>query len=287
MQYQQTIAAEVVVIGQALHSGAPVSMRILPLPEDTGIFFRRSDLPGRPEIKAEVGNIIDTRKSMALGGNGWRIATIEHLMAVFHGLNIDNAMVEVDGDELPRGDGSGRYFAERILAAGLVTQQTPRRYLRLVEPVWMEGTVSNRETPSKAMIIALPGDELEICFTFTSDHRATGTQYFHFTLAENNFIKEIAPARTIAFTREIEYLRSQGLARSEDLNCAVIVGDDGYRNELRFPEEIVRHKILDILGDLYLLGPLKAKIVAIRSGHSLDLELARKILNNTGIKVGI
>jgi UDP-3-O-[3-hydroxymyristoyl] N-acetylglucosamine deacetylase len=279
--FQQTIADELIICGQALHSGVMVEMRLSPLPPDSGVQFGRSDLPGRPRIKAGIDAVVDTKRSTTVGKDGWRIATIEHLMAVFHGLGIDNVLVEVDAEEIPLGDGSGLFFAERILAAGIVSQDAPRRYTVITEPTWVEGTVMRQGEPIKAQLIALPGspenERLEVSFTFTSDHKATGTQYFHYILDPGSFISEIAPARTIAFRRELDYLRSQGLALGGDENCAVVVGEHGYENELRFPEEIVRHKILDVLGDLYLLGPLSGQLVAIRSGHALDLELARKI----------
>jgi UDP-3-O-[3-hydroxymyristoyl] N-acetylglucosamine deacetylase len=280
MKLQQTIGAELEITGQALHTGAMVTMQIFPQPADTGIYFGRSDLPDKPKVKAEAGLIIDIKKSVAIGKNGWRIATIEHLMATFHGLGIDNALVLVDGEELPHGDGSGLYFSQNILQGGIVTQDKPRGYTYIREPLWVEGTVSKQNEPLKACLIALPStrDELEINFTFTSDHQVTGTQYRRYIHSEAAFLAEIAPARTIAFTKELEYLRSQGLALGGDLNSAVIVGDNGYGNELRYSDEIVRHKILDIMGDLYLAGPLIGHIVAIRSGHALDLELAKKIV---------
>lgn len=288
MKLQQTVAAETVISGKALHCGAAVEMRILPQPENTGIIFRRSDLQGKPQIKAHISAIVDTRKSTTIGKDGWKISTIEHLMAVFHGLNIDNALVEVDGEELPSGDCSGLYFSEEILKNGIAIQDAPRNYVMIKEPVWVEGNVNKQGEPSKAMLIALPGETegIEISFTFTSDHKVTGTQHFHFSSAGNNFINDIAPARTIAFMREIEYLQSQGLALGGDINSVVIVGDEAYQNELRFPEEIVRHKILDILGDLYLLGPLSGHIIAIRSGHSLNWELAKKIHDKIKVKQG-
>jgi UDP-3-O-[3-hydroxymyristoyl] N-acetylglucosamine deacetylase len=278
MKLQQTIAAELEVCGQALHSGVMAKMRILPQPANTGIYFGRFDLAGKPRVKADIHSVIDTKKSVTIGKDGWKISTIEHLMAVFHGLGIDNALVEVDEEELPGGDGSSLYFSQQILSVGLVAQNQPRNYTYIREPIWVEGTVYKQKEPLKSMLIGLPGDELQISFTFTSDHKATGTQYFHYCFSNDTFAKEIAPARTIAFMQEINYLRSQGLALSGDLNRAVIVGDDGYQNELRFSEEIVRHKILDLLGDLYLLGPLVGHIVAVRSGHALDLELAKKIM---------
>lgn len=277
MTFQQTVATELTISGQTLHSGVWVTMRVFPQPVNTGIYFGRSDLADLPRVKADVDGVIDTRKSVTVGKDGWKISTIEHLMAVFHSLGIDNALVLVDGEELPYGDGCGLCFAKNILQTGIVTQEEPRRYLHLREPVWVQGNVSKQEEPSQAWMIALPGDSFQVHFTFTSDHLATGTQYFQYALTRESFLKEIAPARTIAFMKEINYLQSQGLALGGDMNSVVIVDEDGYRNELRFPEEIVRHKILDLLGDLYLLGPLAANIFAIRSGHTLDLALAKKI----------
>lgn len=281
MELQQTIAAELVISGQALHSGAAVQMRIIPQPPQTGIRFCRTDLPGQPVLQGDVGAVVETKKSVTIGRDDWKIATIEHLMAVFYGLGIDNALVEVDGAELPLGDGSGRLFAEQIQTTGIALQDQPRQYRRINSPLWVKGTVNRQNQPSNALLIALPSDRLEISFTFTSDHPATGTQFFHYSLSPESFIKEIAPARTIAFTRELEELRRQGLALSDDLDCAVIVGEAGYQNELRFPDEIVRHKVLDVLGDLYLLGPILGHIIAVRSGHALDLELAAQILKLT------
>ena len=282
MKYQQTLRTPLEITGQALHAGTMVTMRISPQPADTGIYFGRLDLPGGPKVKAEPRAVIDTKKSVTLGKDGWRISTIEHLMAVFHGLGIDNALVLVDGDELPHGDGSGFFYSQKILQSGISTQDQPRRYSYIREPLWVEGTVYKQNEPCKAFIVVLPSqnDEFSISFTFTSDHRVTGTQYYQYTQSPEAFMNEIAPARTIAFTKELEYLRSQGLALGGDLNTAVIVGDEGYNNELRFLDEIVRHKILDIMGDLYLSGPIAGQLIAIRSGHALDLELAKKIVQS-------
>ncbi|HBE79304.1 MAG TPA: UDP-3-O-[3-hydroxymyristoyl] N-acetylglucosamine deacetylase [Firmicutes bacterium] len=277
MKLQQTIAAEIELSGQGLQTGAMAKMRILPQPVDTGIYFRRSDLPGKPSVKAEINSVVNTQKCVTIGKEGWQISTIEHLMAVFHGLGIDNALVEVDAEELPRGDCSGRYFSQKILEAGITIQDQPRRYTLIREPIWVEGTVFKQNEPLKSALIVLPSEELQVSFTFTSDHKATGTQFYHYCLSHDTFVSEIAPARTIAFMNEINYLRSQGLALSDAYDSVVVVDEDGYRNELRFPEEIVRHKILDLLGDIYLLGPLVGHIVALRSGHALDIELARKI----------
>ena len=279
MDLQQTVATELVISGRALQSGVSVTMRIMPQPVNAGIWFGRSDLPGQPAVKAEIHRVLDTLRSTSIGRDDWRISTIEHLMAAFHGLGIDNALVLVDGAELPNGDGSSLFFVSKILEGGLVTQDKPRNYYTIREPLYVEGVVNKNGEPFKSRLIALPGDTFEVCFTFTSDHPVTGTQYHEFHLNRDRFIQEIAPARTIAFLSEIDYLRSCGLARGGDLDSVVVVGEDGYQNELRFPEEMVRHKILDILGDLYLLGPIKGRIIAIRSGHSLNNVLAKEIWN--------
>lgn len=279
MDFQQTIAAEVRYTGKALQCGATVNMRILPQPADSGILFGRSDLAGQPVVRADINAVVDTQKGITIGTDGWRVATTEHMMAVFHGLGVENALVLLDGEELPNGDGSGLLFTRLLSDAGIVIQDKARHYTRLTEPLWVEGVVKKNGKPAKAQLIALPADELEISYTFTSDHPVTGTQYFDFCLNRDGFMRDIAPARTIAFMREIEYLQSRGMALGGDLDSVVVVGDDGYQNELRFSEEIVRHKILDILGDLYLLGPLKARIIAIRSGHALDFSLGQKIWN--------
>lgn len=274
--YQNTIAAETTISGTGLHSGIFVNITLKPQPENIGIIFCRVDLPGKPCVQANVTNVVGTERSTSIGCDGWKISTIEHLMAAFHGLGIDNILVEVDGEELPVGDGSAGYFADKIIAIGICAQNAERHYRVLENAVWVEGRVGN----SKATIVALPSDKFEISFTFTSDHKVTGTQFYHFELDETNpsaFMEEVATARTVGFLKEIEYLQSKGLALGGDLDCVVVVGDDGYQNELRFPEEIVRHKILDALGDLYLLGPMHAHIVAVRSGHALDFELSKKL----------
>lgn len=280
MDQQQTIAAVTVIVGQGLHNGKPVTMRLVPQPENTGILFRRTDLPDNPVIKLDVTAVVSTKRNMTIGNDDWTISTIEHLLAVFHGLNVDNVLVEVDGEELPVGDGSGLYFAREILKSGLVTQNAPRKYTVIEQPLFVQGIVRKGNQPAPATMVILPADRFQVSFTFTSDHKVTGTQHYHYLASKENFLAEIAPARTIAFMREIEYLQQQGLALGGDLNCVVVVGDEGYHNELRFPEEIVRHKILDVMGDLYLVGPLLGHVIAIRSGHALDLELAKEIVKH-------
>jgi len=269
---QQTIKEELFTQGQALHTGKMVEMRLIPQPVDTGIRFCRSDLPGKPVIQAEPKNVIDTIKSMSLGNKNWRIQTIEHLMAALHGLGVDNLLVEVSGEELPLGDGSAWFFAELLLRAGIVPQSTPRRTIRITEPIWVE----DKKEP-RSYLLALPGAGLRVSYCFTSDHKATGDQFCQFLITPYTFERELARARTIAFEKELEALRKQGLALGGTIEEAVVVGEDGYLNELRYSNEIVRHKVLDILGDLYLLGPVQGQIIGVRSGHKMDYELTLEI----------
>ncbi len=272
--FQQTLKNRISFNGQALHCGKDVAVNLIPQPVDTGVLFARSDLPGKPVLKATPANVVDTLRSMAIGADGWRIQTIEHLMAALHALQVDNLLVEVDGPELPLGDGSAQFFMKKILEAGLVTQEKPRKVRKITAPV---AVIDEREPHS--YLIALPGKGLRLSYYFTSDHKVTGNQFAQYVITPEVFQKEIAPARTIAFYRELEALRKQGLALGGNMDIAVVVGEDSYLNPLRFEDEIVRHKILDLLGDLYLLGPIEGEIIGLRSGHKLDLELALKLEN--------
>lgn len=268
---QQTIASRIDCRGPSLHLGREVEMALLPGPADGGIVFRRTDLPGCPEVRAHVDNVVDTRRCVTLGADGWRLSTVEHLLAAAHGLGVDNLLVEVDGEELPVGDGSALFFAKRLLAAGLVRQDRPRAIRRVTTPLWV--------AEDDSYLIVLPPDRpgLSVSYTFCADRRVIGAQHHQFRLGEDDFLAEIAPARTVAFLEEIEALRREGLARSTDLDVAVVVGPEGYVTRLRMPDEIVRHKILDLLGDLYLCGPLHGRVVAVRSGHRLNHRLGREL----------
>lgn len=268
---QQTIAQSVTYQGRALHSGVMVTVKLSPLPPGSGVLFARSDLGGSP-LKVGPASVIDTRRCVAIGQGTWRIQTIEHLMAALHGLGIDNLLIEVDGEELPNAGGCAAEYVELLTSAGIVSQDVPRNVRQLTRPVWVEG-----QDEPRSYLLALPGDGLRITYCFTSDHSATGNQFHQYVHESGRFSDEIAPARTIAFQKEIEFLQSQGLGLGGDLESVVVVGEDGYQNALRFPNEIVRHKILDIIGDLYLVGPFEAQIIAVRSGHKLDMELALKL----------
>ncbi len=268
---QQTLAGQAGCTGQALHRGGRVEMSLLPAPPDSGLVFRRVDLPGRPSVRAAVEAVVDTRRCVSIGRDDWRISTIEHLLAAAHGLGLDNALIELDGPELPAGDGSALFFVNLIRQAGLRPQEKPRRYRAASGPIWV--------CENGSYLVLLPPERpgLTISYTFSADSRAIGAQHYEFHLGAGDFAREIAPARTIAFLEEIEALRREGLAQSNDSGLAVLVGPEGYLNDLRFPDEVVRHKILDLLGDLFLLGPLHGQAIAVRSGHRLNHRLAREL----------
>ena len=258
---QQTLKQTLSIQGEALHTGKMVTMTLIPQPEDTGVRFCRSDLPGKPVLPAQPEHVVDTYRCTTLGNNDWRIRTIEHLMAALHGLGVDNLLVEVEGEELPMGDGSAWYFARAILEAGLEAQAKPRRTRKVTAPVWVE----NGNSP-RSYLLALPGEQLHISYFFTSNNNNVGNQFYQLSVTPETFQKELASARTIAFTYEIKALRRQGLAQGGNFDVAVVVGEEGYLSDLRYPDEIARHKILDMLGDLYLLGPVTGKISGIGSG---------------------
>lgn len=270
LEQQRTLLRAVSYAGVGLHSGKAVSMRLLPAEPDSGIVFRRVDIEGWPEIPARVENIVDTKRNTTLGVGDTRVMTVEHLLASFAGLGVDNAIVEVDNEEIPVGDGSSYLFCRLLHDAGIVEQLEPRRYLELTAPVY----VSDRGR----YMIALPAQEFRVSFTFVTDHPIVGTQYAEYAITPEIFEREIAPARTIGFAEQIELMRSNGLAIGGSLDLAVVVSREGYLSSLRYPDEIVRHKILDIVGDLSLVGPMKAHIIAIKSGHQVDAMLAKKLV---------
>jgi len=279
MKNQQTIANSIKIEGIALHSGKKVTMNILPQPVDSGILFSRIDLPGQPVIKVGINTVVSCNRSTSIGIDDWHISTIEHLMAVFHGLGIDNGLIEVNGDELPAGDGSSLFFCQLILNTGLQIQEKPRNYKKIDTPIYVKKKIASHNQTSIATMVILPSPNLLVSCMFTSPHPVCKAQYYHYShTSSKKFISEIAPARTIAFWEEIELLRSRGLALSNDPDCAVIVDDDGYKNEFRFQDEIVRHKILDIIGDLYLGGvQILGHVIATQSGHQLNFELVKQI----------
>ncbi|MBO8126135.1 MAG: UDP-3-O-[3-hydroxymyristoyl] N-acetylglucosamine deacetylase [Firmicutes bacterium] len=272
---QQTLAHTITYRGTGLHTGVRVNLKITPADPGTGIVFCRTDLIGQPCVKAEIANVVNTVRCTTLGVEGrFQIMTVEHLMAAFNGLGVDNAVVELDNGEVPVADGSAAVWVRLIQKAGIVQQEAEREELAITKPVWVES--------GRARLIALPAEELQVSYLFTSEHHLVGNQFGEYKVNSKTFIHEIAPARTLAFEHEIKHLREQGLALGGSLEIAVVIGEDRYLSQRRFPDEVVRHKALDLIGDLGLLGRVKGHIIGFRSGHSLNVALGHKILETIG-----
>ncbi len=271
MDLQRTVKRESTYSGIGLHTGNITSVAFKPAPPNSGIKFVRSDLPGKPGVEANIKNVISVARGTTLGNGSFQIQTVEHIMATLCGLGIDNLIVEVNADEPPVADGSGLPFVETLEKAGLEEQNFEKEYFEITEPV--------RFSDGDVHLVVLPSDEFKVSTTIDYKHHILKSQYGSFTITKEIFEKEIAPARTYCFEHEIESLKRRGLARGGSLENAVVIGQNGIHNkDLRFPDEFVRHKILDLMGDVYLIGkPLKVHIIAIRCGHAANIALTRKL----------
>ena len=272
---QQSLKSKISCCGTGLHSGAKVSMTLLPAPADTGIIFRRTDADGIGlEIEAHVANVVDGRMCTTLGdGSGASIATVEHLMAALSGCGIDNLYVEVDGGELPIMDGSAAPFVFLIECAGIVAQDAPRRAIEILKPVCVEDQDRRAEIS--------PGEGFSVGFEIEFGSGAIGQQDMAVELVNGTFKGELSRARTFGFVEEVDQLRAMGLALGGSLDNAVVVSGDEVLNEdgLRYKDEFVRHKILDCVGDLYLAGaPIIGHFKGHRSGHALNHSILRSLL---------
>ena len=269
--YQQTLAAPVSYSGIGLHSGKNVNMCMLPAEVDTGIVFIRTDLPDKPEISAKPANVSSTLKATTLSENGAEVFTVEHLMAALSMMGVDNCRIEMDSPEPPVTDGSSGVFADLILEAGRKTQAALRKVYALDRAFAVH--------QDDRYICVLPYDGYRISFTSINPHPLLGTQYYDIELTEENFLKEIATARTVAFMHEVEQMKKMGLGLGGNTDNVVVFDNTGILSETRFDNELIRHKILDVIGDLYLLGHIKAHVVAVKTGHAFNAELARQIEN--------
>ena len=267
---QRTIARPVTYSGVGLHSGNQCHMTFLPAAANTGIRFVRTDLEGHPEIAVDPDHVVGVERGTTIGVNGTQVQTIEHVLAAIAARGIDNLVIELDAGEPPVADGSSLPFWKALEEAGTTELDAPRRTYRVEEPIFYEeGDVE---------ITLLPSDRLQVSFSIDFDHPLVRHQFESFEITPETFEREIAPARTFGFLHEIEQLKAAGLIRGGNLRNAIVIGDDKILNEdhLRFPTELVRHKILDLLGDLKVLNvDLKAHIIAHRSGHRTHLELVR------------
>lgn len=268
---QRTLLREVEIKGKGIHSGEEVHMRLVPAPENHGIVFKRTDLYGKPELKPEVNMVTDLIRSTTVSSGHTKISTVEHILSALNGVGIDNLTIEIDAGEPPILDGSSKHFVNLIQEGEPVEQEAEREFYILDEPV----TVSQ----GNRSIIAIPYNGLKITCT-SADDRGIHTQHLSLDIDQETYIAEVAPARTFTIYEDIEELLKLGKIKGGSLDSAIVIKGDKIMSKepLRFKDEFVRHKILDILGDISLLGkPLKAHIIAVRPGHALNAELTRKI----------
>lgn len=267
---QHTIAKEVTYTGIGLHSGKDVIMTLKPGKVNTGIVFVRTDLPGRPEILACPENVSSTVKATTLSANGAEVFTVEHLMCALSMMAVDNIRIEMSSPEPPVTDGSAKVFCE-LLEQGQVVGQGAERKVYEVDK-----SFSVYESDGRFIAI-LPYEGYRISFTSINKHPLLGTQYMDIELNKESFMKEIMAARTVAFTEELEMLRKLGLGLGGSLENVVVFDKDKILSIPRFDDELIRHKILDVIGDLYLLGPIKAHVIAVKTGHAFNSAIAKQI----------
>ena len=279
MLKQRTLKSMTRAMGVGLHSGQRVELTLRPAPVNTGIVFRRVDLPHPVDIPVNAASVTDTRLASTLSKGDARVLTVEHLMSACAGLGLDNLIIDITAEEVPILDGSAASFVYLLQSAGVVEQDALRRFIRIIRPVEVrEGEGGNLKW---ARLEPYHGYKLH--FEIEFDHPAVGAtgQSFEFDLGEGQYAREIARARTFGFTRDVEMMRSHGLARGGGLDNAIVMDDYKVLNAdgLRYSDEFVKHKILDAIGDLYILGrPLLAAYSAFRSGHGLNNKLLRELL---------
>ena len=276
LQFQTTLASAVAYEGVGLHSGRKVHMELQPAPAGTGLVFVRTDLPKVPMIRAIAANVASTVRATTLEEANAKVFTIEHLMSAFHALGIDNCRIEMDAEEPPVADGSSQVFFELMRNAGRKELESPRRET-VIDRVYRVDDPENGR-----FVMAVPYDGFRVSFTSVNPHPLIGVQYEDFVVGEEVYGKEIAPARTIAYEKEVEALRQMGLGLGGTLENVIVYNDDGWMNELRLEDELVRHKILDVIGDLRLAGILRGHIIAVASGHAMNTELAKMIAADAG-----
>ncbi len=272
---QHTIRKPVGIEGVGLHSGKVARITLAPAPADAGIVFRVRSTGERIPARAE--SVVNSHYATTVGVNGTRIQTVEHLMAAVSGLGIDNLDIEVDGPEIPALDGSAKPFVALLAAAGRVQQSARLRPLTLPCPL--------RVGDGGRWIHIVPAERLRITYTLDNDHPAIGTQVLSWTPSERSFVEEFAPARTYGFLKDLGLMRKNGLARGGSLDNAIVLGNRGALNGLRYRDEFVRHKMLDLVGDLALLGrPIRAHVIARNGGHALNIELVLAVQRAVGLE---
>lgn len=273
MRNQQTLRQSISCVGVGLHSGQPVTMTLQPAPPNTGVVFLRQEGDREISIRAAVKNLIPTELCTALQVNGTQIQTVEHLLSALAGTEIDNLFIQLNGGEVPAMDGSAGAFVRLIQSAGVVAQGCPQPFLKITDTIEVED--GNR------LVRIEPSLTPKITYMIEYNHPLIETQRYEYDLSVSTFEREIAGARTFAFLKEVEALWARGLGKGGSLENTVVLSDDGIMNNsgLRYKDEFVRHKVLDLIGDLSLLGiPFIGHLTAQRSGHALHTKLVEQIL---------
>ena len=271
---QRTVQREASIKGKSLHTGSDVNLTIKPAPVNHGVVFRRVDVIGKPELKADIGLVTEVVRSTTISDGNHKVHTIEHMLSALAGMGVDNVLVEIDGPEAPILDGSAKEFVRLVKEAEPIEQEAEREYYELSEPV----SVSK----GNSSLIALPYDGFKVTCT-SADDRGTHTQHVTIEIEPDTYEWQVAPARTFTIYEDIEPLLKMGKIQGGSLDCAIVIKGDKIlsKEPLRFKDEFARHKVLDVVGDLLLLGkPLKAHIIAVRTSHALNAELTRAIRAN-------
>jgi len=274
MNRQRTLKKEVSCFSIGLHTGRKINMKIKPAPADTGIVFIRTDLPHAPPIPAHYNNVSDTTLATTLGSNGVTVSTVEHLLSAFNGMGVDNAIVELDSFEVPIMDGSALYFVGMLKEVGTIIQKRDKKILIIKKPV----SVNNGD--ASAMFV--PAHEFKITYEIEFQHPVIGRQSYSMTFSDEAYEKEICAAQTFGFLKDLEFLQAKGLALGGSLRNVIVLDDNKIINKegQRIPRVFVKHKILDAIGDLFLLGmPIIGHFVAYKSGHRLNNLLLKELMS--------
>jgi len=276
-ELQQTLVKPAGFSGTSLHTGEKVSLKLQPAPVDHGIKFKRKDLQDEPTIDAKIDNLKTVERATTIGEGPMRVHTVEHVLAALSAMGVDNAIVEMDANEPPIGDGSAQPYVDLIKRAGVATQEAPRKIFHVREPMHLE-------SKSGALLVLLPNDEFHIsCTQAGPNHRFT--QYLSIEITPAVFEREIAPARTFVYYEEVEPLMEKNLIKGGSLENAVVLRGDAVlsKEPLRFADEFVRHKILDIIGDFALIGArIRGHVIAVKPGHAANAEMARALAREQG-----
>ncbi len=282
MLQQRTLKSLTKAVGVGVHSGQRVELTLRPAPPDTGIVFRRTDLPVPVDIAMTAESVTDTRMATTVSNGSAKVSTVEHLMSACAGLGIDNLVVEITAEEVPILDGSAAAFVYLLQTAGIELQKAPRRFIRVTQPVEVREGTGTAEKWARLE----PYHGYKLSFDIIFDHPAVDStgQHVEFDLGSDSYTRDIARARTFGFTRDAEMLRANGLGLGGGMDNAILMDDYKVLNAggLRYDDEFVKHKVLDAMGDMYMLGkPLLASYRAMKSGHALNNKLIRALMQNT------